>query len=303
MKIKDLKQYITHKNKLDQFMIFVCKDNYFLAEQYVDAICSNFSLQKRYVETIQETKNNALSLVFDFSQILNVIIVDEFAENLENYSEYFNCIVICKKIDKKISNDVEKFCIEFPELLDWQVKDYIKTNCKGLDQYDIDWLYSATEGNIYRITNEINKIKLFQINNQQEVLAALKYNSPDLYTQTLFNISDAVFKKDILTLIDYFLHKNSCDFDAFGLVYALLKTFKKMLFVLCNSGLTAEQIGITQKQYSGIKYYNQGLSKEYLEKSILFLSSIDERIKTGKLDIPKESLIDYIICNVISYNV
>ena len=154
-----------------------------------------------------------------------------------------------------------------------------------------------------RITNEINKIKLFQINNQQEVLAALKYNSPDLYTQTLFNISDAVFKKDILTLIDYFLHKNSCDFDAFGLVYALLKTFKKMLFVLCNSGLTAEQIGITQKQYSGIKYYNQGLSKEYLEKSILFLSSIDERIKTGKLDIPKESLIDYIICNVISYNV
>ena len=38
----------------------------------------------------------------------------------------------------------------------------------------------------------------------------------------------------------------------------ILKTFKKMLFVLCNSGLTAEQIGITQKQYSGIKYYNQG---------------------------------------------
>lgn len=303
MKIKDLKVQILNKLKLDQFMIFICKENYFLANQYINTYCKNLGLQKEYVKTVQETHNTALSLVLDQTQSLNIVVVDEFEEDLSSYSEYTDCVVICKKVSKSIQNKVEKFCIEFPTLEDWQIKDYIKVMCKGLDQYDIDWLYDNTNGNIYKIETEVNKIKLFPSSVQQSVLAELKFEKEsDLYSITLFNLSEAILKKDIITIVNYLSHKSICDFDAFALIGLLLSTFKKVLFVNFNSGLTAEQLGLSLKQYNAIKFYYKTFSKDYVENSITFLTALDEKIKTGKLDIPKDNLLDYIICNVVSFN-
>ena len=190
-----------------------------------------------------------------------------------------------------------------PKLEDWQIKDYIRVNCKGLDQYSIDWLYSAAKGNICRIATEIDKIKIFNINEQKEILSEIRYEpTTDLYSQNLFDFAEAVVKKDVLTITDYFLHKDACNFDTFALIGLLLKTFKKILFVNFKSGLTAEQLGLTTKQYSAVQYYYKALSKDYIENSVKFLTKIDERIKTGKLDIQKDNLIDYIVCNIVSFN-
>jgi hypothetical protein len=78
----------------------------------------------------------------------------------------------------------------------------------------------------------------------------------------------------------------------------LLKSVKNMTLASYESGKTAEEIGMSPKQYGYYKK-NKPIGLERLQRMTRFLSGIDMRLKNGLLDMPKERQLEYIIINAM----
>lgn len=300
MTLAELKNQILDNKITDGLIVFVCDENYYLADQYVDAIVAKTGLEKHLVNSIAQRYNPALALVIDYSNYLYVLKTDTFDEVITEPNEVQHTIIICNKVDKKAIDTIKSYIVEVPKLLDWQVKDYMKVLCPGLDNNIIDWAYSNMGGDIYKIKNELDKIRLFPASEQQLILTDLRFaDGTDLYYETLFQLSEAIIKNNRREVLEFLYHRNTCNIDPIGLVSMLLATYKKILFVTQRSGLTAQDIGITDKQYNAIKYYYKGFTSEKLESVISSLSTIDLDLKSGRLDMPKPILFDYILSKIL----
>ena len=298
MTLMDLKKSIEAKNIPDDFMIFLCSENSFIADQYVDAICEINNLVKTRINTLQD-QASALSLVLGSTDELKVMKVDTFEEALIDYSNLKNTIVICNKIDKKVKPLVEDYIIEIAKLTDWQTKSYIKLICPVLNDDELDWLYQATEGNIYKMINEVDKIKLFPVPEQRSVLDAIRFSpDSDLYSVSIFDLADAIIRNNKPFVLDFLRHKN-INFDLMQIVGATLQKVKNIILVTQNSGKTASEIGINDKYMYRLRKDWNGFPESRLKALLEFLSSIDLKLKTGSLDMSKEAQIDYLIANTM----
>ena len=298
MTLMDLKKSIEAQNIPDDFMIFLCSENSFIADQYVDAICEINNLVKTRINTLQD-QTSALSLVLESTDELKVMKVDTFEEALIDYSDLKNTVVVCNKIDKKVKPLVEDYIIEIAKLADWQIKSYIKLICPVLNDDELDWLYQATEGNIYKMINEVDKIKLFPVPEQRSVLDAIRFSpDSDLYSVSIFDLADAIIRNNKPFVLDFLRHKN-INFDLMQIVGATLQKVKNIILVTQNSGKTASEIGINDKYMYRLRKDWNGFPESRLKALLEFLSSIDLKLKTGSLDISKEAQIDYLIANTI----
>ena len=298
MTLMDLKKSIEAKNIPDDFMIFLCSENSFIADQYVDAICEINNLVKTRTNTLQD-QASALSLVLGSTDELKVMKVDTFEEALIDYSGLKNTIVICNKIDKKVKPLVEDYIIEIAKLADWQTKSYIKLICPVLDDDELDWLYQATNGDIYKMINEVDKIKLFPASEQRSVLDAIRFSpDSDLYSVSIFDLADAIIRNNKPFVLEFLMHKN-INFDLMQIVGATLQKVKNIILVTQNSGKTASEIGINDKYMYRLRKDWNGFPESRLKALLEFLSSIDLKLKTGSLDMSKEAQIDYFIANTM----
>lgn len=300
MTLAELKNQILTDNITDDLIILVCAENFYLADQYVEAISVKTGLEKRPILSVTQRINPMLSLVIDYSNYLYILKTETFDEDLLEPDEIKNTIIICNKIDKKISKGLEKYIVEIPKLQDWQVKDYMKALCPGLDPFSIDWAYENMGKDIYRIKNELDKIRLFPVQDQQNVLTALRFvDGSDLYTQVLYKLVEAIVKNNKRELLEFLYHRQVCNIDPIGMLTMLLSNYKKILLVTQKTKVTAKDLGITDEQYKAISYYNKGYSVNKLERVIKVLSAIDLDLKSGRLDIPKNMLFDYILSKTL----
>lgn len=299
MTIKDLKNKI--KTIDDSFMIFLYEDNSFLALQYAKEISKIKNLDINYINTLQELQSASQIFFQEFSPTLNIVLVDEFSENVDDYSEFKNCIVVCNKISKELIEATKSFTINFPALLDWQIKDYIKVICKNLDQDKIDWLYSASKGNIYKIINEVTKISIFDMSEQEQVFFDLQNSeNTDLFSFDKFYLSNALVSRDIRNIMCFMHYDKALSVKPLGLISALISEFKNILFIKFNSGLKPEQLGISLGKYKFIyNNYNQ-ITEQNIKNILSFLINLDTKIKLGEIDLNNQALSEYIICRVIS---
>ena len=298
MTLMDLKKSIEAQNIPDDFIIFLCSENSFIADQYIDAICEINNLVKTRINTLQD-QASALSLVLGSTDELKVMKVDTFEEALIDYSDLKNTVVICNKIDKKVKPLVEDYIIEIAKLADWQIKSYIKLICPVLNDDELDWLYQATEGNIYKMINEVDKIKLFPMPEQRSVLDAIRFSpDSDLYSVSIFDLADAIIRNNKPFVLDFLRHKN-INFDLMQIVGATLQKVKNIILVTQNSGKTASEIGINDKYMYRLRKDWNGFPESRLKALLEFLSSIDLKLKTGLLDMSKEAQIDYFIANTM----
>ena len=298
MTLMDLKKSIEAKNIPDDFMIFLCSENSFIADQYVDAICEINNLVKTRINTLQD-QASALSLVLGSTDELKVMKVDTFEEALIDYSGLKNTIVICNKIDKKVKPLVEDYIIEIAKLADWQTKSYIKLICSVLNDDELDWLYQATNGDIYKMINEVDKIKLFPVPEQRSVLDAIRFSpDSDLYSVSIFDLADAIIRNNKPFVLEFLTHKN-INFDLMQIVGTTLQKVKNIILVTQNSGKTASEIGINDKYMYRLRKDWNGFPESRLKALLEFLSSIDLKLKTGSLDMSKEAQIDYFIANTM----
>ena len=298
MTLMDLKKSIEAQNIPDDFMIFLCSENSFIADQYVDAICEINNLVKTRINTLQD-QASALSLVLGSTDELKVMKVDTFEEALIDYSGLKNTIVICNKIDKKVKPLVEDYIIEIAKWADWQTKSYIKLICPVLNDDELDWLYQATNGDIYKMINEVDKIKLFPAPEQRSVLDAIRFSpDSDLYSVSIFDLADAIIRNNKPFVLEFLTHKN-INFDLMQIVGATLQKVKNIILVTQNSGKTASEIGINDKYMYRLRKDWNGFPESRLKVLLEFLSSIDLKLKTGSLDMSKEAQIDYFIANTM----
>ena len=169
-----------------------------------------------------------------------------------------------------------------------------------MDEDEIDWLYQATSGDVYRITNEVDKIKLFPSSSEQkQVLNELRFSpESDLYAVSIYDVADALIRNNKAFVLDYLRHEEN-GFDLMSIVGMTLQKVKNIILLTQNSGKTATEIGLQDKAGWAIKKAYSGFPVARLQYLLQFLSGIDLKLKMGLLDMSKEAQIDYLMTNLI----
>jgi hypothetical protein len=299
MTLIELKNSIINKIAPTDFMIFVNKDNSFLASQYLQAIGSLFDNGIRKVSSIYEPQQSSLSLLAVPEGTLNVVIVETFDERAEDYSQFENTIVVCEQVDKSIAKSLEDYIIKFPKLEEWQILDYAKTLCPEVDETDLLWLIQTTDNNIERVINELEKVALFSKEDQKAVFASIRFDpQTDLFKTDLFTIVNALVEGDLTILFD-FIRRNGYDaLEPVMLANRALTSLKNIILISQNPGITAEDCGVSGGQFRFLKYKYTSLNVEAVRNKIKFLTNFDLDLKTSRLDLPKRDMLNYLISNL-----
>ena len=201
MTLEEVKTSIEQKQLDDKLLIFKYTDIPFVAYQYVNEISSFKKLQIEYIEDLSTIENSVVD-IFGTSDIktgIRVYSCDEFNSMSVDLKNEKNIYVITKKIsDNKVKSLFEDNIIYIPKLEDWQIKDYVYSVAEGVSRDNLDWFLSICN-DIYRIDNELDKLRLFDINEQKYLFEDMKYEGSfnDLSSFNVFNITNSVTSKDM----------------------------------------------------------------------------------------------------------
>jgi hypothetical protein len=299
MTLVDLKNYITNNIVPSEFMIFVSKDNTFLAGQYIKALSELAAGGMNKITSIYEPQRSSLMLLTEPEVALNVVITDTFEERSEDYSQFENTIVICDQIDKSIAKNVENYIIRFPKLEEWQIYDYAKVLCPVIDEEDLLWLIRTADNDIERVINELEKVALFNKQDQREIFSAIRFDpQTDLYKVDLFTVVNALVEGNQVVLFDFLKHNGYDIHDPVVLANRALTSLKNIILITQNINQTAEALGVTEKQRYALLNKYRSLNVEAVKQKIKFLTNFDLLLKTSQLDLDKRDMLSYLISNL-----
>lgn len=301
MTVQDLKKYIKECTLLETFFIFTHPKNTFLVNQYIDAMCDALKLEKTYAKSIFE-QESALSLVMSFNSNLKVIYVDEFTEYSDDYAQFTNTVVVCEKIKKDLIPVVSNYVVEFNEPEEWQIKAYMKQKCPGLSEEYINELFLNAGKNIYRIDNELDKIKLFEEDLQNSTYISLRdtKNSDLFYIKDAFAIAEAILSGDLDLLKGYLTHRTAYAFEFYPIYTALLSKIKGIYLTRHCQNITEADLEINAWQLKYLRSPAYHLTDWQLKQAIKLLSDLDLRIKSGTFDMSTTAQIDYILTQLVN---
>lgn len=287
MDVKELKNIIENKTIDNSFKILLEEDEYsrIITNQYINEISKILKLNIKYIDSISNIPDDS----FIEDDNLYVIIIDEWSES----DEHNNCIVICKKTK-------DNRAIKIPKLVDWQVLDYCYSKLKGLDRSSVDSLIKFYNGNYFKFLNDVDKISIFNDSQQQfifnEMLNENQLNASSDYT--IWDLSNAIIKKDINTVRNILSIINDLDIEPLGLVKVLYNNFKTITSIQTNKNVTANDLNISDKQFYVIKKFNCGFySNNKLIEILKLLTNVEYLYKYGEISI--NELIDFIIINIL----
>ena len=299
MTLIELKNSITSGIVPSEFLILVNKDNKFLAKQYVEALGDLAPGGINKISSIYEPFQSSLALLTAPEGCINVLTVDTFDERAEDYSQFENTIVVCEQIDKTIDKAVEDYTIKLPKFEEWQIFDYAKTLCPSLEEEELTWLVQAADKSIERVINELDKVKLFDKNDQKQIFSAIRFDpQTDLYKVDLFTVVNALVDGDLTVLYEFLKRKNYELLDPIMLSNRVLTSLKNIILVTQNPGLTAEDCGVSPAQYRALKYKYRSLNINAVKQKIKFLTNIDLALKSSQLEMSKEDMLNYLVANM-----
>ena len=303
MTLMDLKNSITNKIVPSDFMIFVSKDNSFLANQYAKALGELAIGGVNKINSIYEPQQSSLMLLTSSTETLNILTIDVFDERSEDYSQFENTIVICEQVDKSIAKNVENYVIKFPKLEEWQLCDYAKTLCPSIEDEDITWLVKASGNDIERVNSELEKVALFSKNDQKEIFSAIRFDpQSDLYNADLFAIVNALVLGDLGVLFEFIKHNGYNIHEPVMLANRAFSSLKNIILVTQNYTLNYADLDMSEKQYRFIKNNNRNLNLAAAKKKLKFLANFDLLLKTSQLELDKRDMLNYLIAN-LSYKI
>ena len=299
MTLIELKNLITSGTIPSEFIILVSKDNPFLARQYVNAICDLSTGGINKISSIYEPFQSSFTLLTAPEGCVNVLTTETFDERAEDYNQFENTIVVCEQIDKSLSKAVEEYIIKLPKFEDWQIYDYAKTLCPVLEEEELMWLISSSNISIDRVLNELDKVRLFDKDEQKYVFSAIRFDPyTDLYKVDLFTIVNALVDGDLATLFTFLKNKNFDLLDPIMLSNRVLTSLKNIILITQNQNILAEDCGVSPAQFRSIKYKYRSVNVSAIKKKIKFLTNIDLALKSSQLELSKEAMLNYLVANL-----
>lgn len=298
MKLHELKKQIALGVMPTDFIIFVnAKDSMFLTDQYMKAIIALASGVNK-VSSIYEPQQSSLLALTAEENVLNILYTDTFAERAEDYSQFENTIVVCDQIEKSIEPAVADFVVQMPKLQEWQILDYVKTFCKGIADEDLLWLIRASEFNIDRVLNELDKVQRFNSDEQKQIFASICTDKNNgFYKADLFKIVNAIVDGDLVTLYNFLMYGGADLLEPVVLANRAFSNLKAILLVTQNPSVSAENLGVSAKQKHTLSRQYTSLNLEAAKQKMRFLSEFDLALKTSKLDMTKHEMLSYLISN------
>ena len=303
MTLKELKEKLEKKEVPTSLIIFVCKDNTFLAKQYIDEIRKLSTKSIQYIENLKEAAAESSNIFFDVNpadEDIKILYQDKFDYTDSELCNVTNTLVVCSSIEKDSEEIFRDYIIECPKIENWQLKDYAYSILQGVPQNKIDWLIENCNSDIFRLQQEIDRFILFTEAERKYAFDDF-YNDgiyDDLSSQTIFNFTNAIAKKDIASTLEIIKHIKNIDISEMGLITILYNNFKNILKIQLSPNATAESLKIPSKQFYAIKNYSVG---SYTNSQLIHIFetiiSLDSMIKSGIL--PITSVIDYIIVKIL----
>lgn len=293
-----LKHKIENNDLNIHCIIYVCdKINEFIPHQYALEFCKNNNFEIIHAESIVDLPHN--NLFGNVSNYLTIYKIDTLNENLMVDQEEIakNYVwVICNKINAKYKKIYDDNIVEVPKLQEWQIKDFITSRCKNLTDDEVNELYFCYKNDLFRLDSELDKLELIGSDNYKKIKNQLFV---DVSNFNIFDVTNAIIKRDKITLSNIYKEINNIDIDPYGFITVLIKNFRQIIDVQLAKNATAESVGVSSKQFWAIKNYSCGYyNKDELVNIFKFLNSLDYKIKSGEID--TSLLIDYIICKIFS---
>ena len=246
-----------------------------------------------YVESLNDITSN----IFGEDDNLYVMNIDKIDKQFR-FASLDNKIVICKSIDADVLEGMRQYVVEIPKLQQWQIRAYTAKNLPGLSNEEINWLSDVTK-DIYRLSNEVDKIKIFNKKDQGQIFSLLneEYAYGDLNSSTIFNFTNAITKRDIKTVKNILDTIETMDAEPMGVVSILYKSFKNILNIQMSANATAESLGMNPRQFNAIKYNLGKFNNTELIKIFDMITLVDYQLKSGNL--PNDNIIDYLLINIL----
>ena len=299
MTLVELKNFITSGIVPHDFLILIDKENKFLGRQYIKAIGELATGGINRISSIYEPSQSSIMLLAAPEDCINVLFIDIFDERAEDYSQFENTIVVCEQIDKTIASSTADFTIKLPKLEEWQILDYAKTLCPTIEEDDLLWLIKSSDNSIDRVINELDKVKLFDKKDQKQVFSSIRFDpNTDLNKAAFLNVSNALAYGDMPALFNLMHSSSFYDLDAIGLATNVLTGLKNILIISQNPLLSAKDCGVSDKQWGYIRRNYVNLNVNAVKQKIKFLTNIDLAIKSSKLEMPKEAMMNYLVANL-----
>lgn len=297
MILSELKTKIINKSKINLPLIFINDNNDYLIKSYINQIAKNNQLTIREISSINEMIDIE-SGMFKDREYLYIYKVKKDDLIQEKDIVDYNIILIS---DSKIDN-LNIDSVEFKKLDNWQIEAYISKLIPGLNDIEISWLCKNSSYDLNRLENEADKLNIFEVKDQKNIFKQINEENGycDLNELTIFNLSNAILKKDIVGIKNVVKDIDYIDVEAVGLVTILLKNFLNIINIQTNARATPYSLGMSEKQFNFLRY-NQcnKYSNEQLFNIYNFLTDIDYRLKSGLLDMSNNQLNYYIISKII----
>ena len=290
--LEELKNEIENNSLAHNLVIYKCaKGSEFIPHQYVLNLRNLCGYEIQHVDNVDELPKESLFTTVDFSG-LTILTIDKLDEVI---SESNNRVwVICNKIDNKVKKECDDCIVEVPKLEEWQVRDFISSYCDVLSESQIDELYEVYKNNLFRLDNELHKIKL--IGNYEQIKSQLY---TDISNYNVFDIVNSIVRRDSVSLSNIYRDIDCIDIEPFGLLTLLINNFRHVIDIQLARNATDESVGVSSRQFWAIKNYSCGhYSKDELVYIYKLLTGIDYKVKSGKLD--TSMLINYIICKILT---
>ena len=302
MTLQELKESIENRTFQPTTMILVSEDK-FIPLLYINEISKNFDFSISYIESLNDISNNDEDIFGASNESLYDLVV--FNTNLVDFSNELlynkdNIIIITNKIDKASKKFYGDLVIEIPKLDDWQIKDMVYSFAKGVDTKNLDWLIHNCNGDVNRLYQETQKLKIFSESERKNVFDEMMEDGAfnDLSSNTIFNFTNAILKKDLGSLKSIYEEIDNIDINDFGLLTILYNNFLNVINIQLGINPTAESLGMKQGQFNAIRHSCGYYNGNQLINIFKLLTDMDKRVKSGEF--PTNIMRDYLILSVLS---
>ena len=308
MNLQELQQQIIN-NQLNDLYIFIGEE-IAIQKIYINKIAKTKGLEIQYVDNYKQVINNLNTNDLFNTKKLYVILDDTDIlkqENIWSSIKPNENIIIFKynNLDKrgKFYKQFESNTIEFNKLSNEVLIKYIQKDLPGLLEANCEKLIYICDNDYSRILSEIDKIKNYDIYNQENyntyfIALDMQEAFHKEETDITYKFIDAIVTRNtslIGKLQKEWQRQNDSCLGILSLLYNNLKII--LLIQSCKSDDVCKTTGLQRNQI----YYNKAKIGYYSNIELVNALQIIQRVESGikKGTIEEQIALDYVLINIL----